>query len=326
MVYGNNAKDIALFSSNFNKIHDNNLDAGYIIFPRASSEEIYGRCIDLSASKYNDIYNNTIINATYAIYLGEIEEASQYNNIYQNTIYNSINGIYLAYSPQNYVYSNRIQNCSVGINLSATNNAVNVQNDITECKLAVSIMGSNNQFYHNNIINNTNQVSIVDQMLFSSSIVYASSVNNTFDNGYPAGGNYWSSFQGTDSNSDGISETPYIINSNSSDRYPFMHPVSFIDYTPPTKPAITYDPTPTPTAPPATEAPTTNPTQTPALTLQPIETTKPKETPTLIPTVTANPEAPELQTLIILPALAGLTLLLVAVGLKKHQGVPPKNP
>lgn len=328
-VYGNQAKDIGLFGSNFNKIYSNFLSSGYVIYPRALGEEVYGRCIDLSASRYNDIYNNTIRDCTEGIHLGEVEEASQYNNIYQNDIYNASVGIRLTYCPENYIYSNNIHNCTGGINLLATNKDVVVQNNITQCLQAVAIMGSNNQIYHNNFVDNTKQASIEDQMLFSSSIVYAYSVNNTFDNGYPAGGNYWSSFQGVDLNSDGISETPYIIRGNSSDRYPFMHPVSFSDYTPPIKPPVTYEPTPTPTAPPATETPaptqTMAPTQTSTPTLQPIETTRPQQT-TPTSTVTSPPEAPELQTLLIIPALVGVALLLVATELKKRQGITPKNP
>jgi len=54
-ITNNPAKTIALFSSNFNRIYSNDLSGGYVIFPRASSEETHGRCIDLSASKYNDI-------------------------------------------------------------------------------------------------------------------------------------------------------------------------------------------------------------------------------------------------------------------------------
>jgi hypothetical protein len=64
-------------------------------------------------------------------------------------------------------------------------------------------------------MNNTNQVS-------------TNSVN-TWDNGYPSGGNYWSDYNGTDlysgpgqniTGSDSIGDTPYVINANNRDRYP----------------------------------------------------------------------------------------------------------
>jgi nitrous oxidase accessory protein NosD len=76
--------------------------------------------------------------------------------------------------------------------------------------------------YHNNIIGNTCQVNSVNSM-------------NTWDDGYPSGGNYWSDYNGTDlysgpyqniTGSDGIGDTPYSppkMNGN-EDHYPLMQP------------------------------------------------------------------------------------------------------
>jgi hypothetical protein len=53
--------------------------------------------------------------------------------------------------------------------------------------------------------------------------------NNTWDNGYPSGGNYWSDYQtkypnATEIDSSGIWNTPYVIDGpNNIDRYPLMH-------------------------------------------------------------------------------------------------------
>ncbi|RLI64672.1 MAG: hypothetical protein DRO67_03850, partial [Candidatus Asgardarchaeum californiense] len=57
---------------------------------------------------------------------------------------------------------------------------------------------------------------------------------NTYDNGYPSGGNYWDDYTGEDnfsgpnqniSGPDGIGDTPYLIPGGSNqDRYPLMHP------------------------------------------------------------------------------------------------------
>jgi len=66
---------------------------------------------------------------------------------------------------------------------------------------------ANNLIFHNNFINNTIQVS-------------SSGSTDFWDNGQQ--GNYWSDYNGTDSNQDGIGDTPYIIEENNTDRYPLM--------------------------------------------------------------------------------------------------------
>jgi len=47
---------------------------------------------------------------------------------------------------------------------------------------------------------------------------------NTWDDGYPSGGNYWSDCTFEDQNSDGICDAPYVIDENNQDNYPLMSP------------------------------------------------------------------------------------------------------
>jgi hypothetical protein len=79
---------------------------------------------------------------------------------------------------------------------------------------------SGNSIFHNNFIGNVKQVA-------------PDSSVNTWDDGYPSGGNYWSDYNGTDTyngpyqnltGSDGIGDTPYVIDANNIDHYPLMNP------------------------------------------------------------------------------------------------------
>jgi parallel beta-helix repeat protein len=67
---------------------------------------------------------------------------------------------------------------------------------------------SDNLIYHNNFIGTT-------------SMIGTNGSTNTWDNGYE--GNYWSDYAGTDSDGDGIGDTPYVIDSNNQDNYPLMN-------------------------------------------------------------------------------------------------------
>jgi len=84
-----------------------------------------------------------------------------------------------------------------------------------------------NKIYHNNFIDNSENV-------------WSWSTLNSWDNGYPSGGNYWSDYTGSDNysgvnqnqpGSDGIGDTPYqrvLTARKVYDRYPFMKPLSKI--------------------------------------------------------------------------------------------------
>jgi len=195
-------------SSNHNSIVGNKL-----------ASNIFGIAL-YSYSSYNSIFGNNVTANQYGIYAHE----GCSNNIIRgnNIIASGQSGVCLLYSANyNSVSENNItSSCYYGIHLAWSSYNSIVGNNITNNALGINIIGSsNNRFYHNNFIGNTQQVYI--------DLGYA----NFWDDGYPSGGNYWSDYTGVDKysgsnqgepSSDGIGDTPYVIDANNQDRYPLM--------------------------------------------------------------------------------------------------------
>jgi PKD repeat protein len=80
-------------------------------------------------------------------------------------------------------------------------------------------------FYHNDFVNNTQEAFVYEAPTEHGPPQTYPTM--TWDNGYPSGGNYWSDYQtkypnATEIDSSGIWNTPYVINENNTDYYPFM--------------------------------------------------------------------------------------------------------
>jgi len=203
----NNFYGIWLGSSSNNSITGNNIIAN----------EEYG--ISHGHSSKNSIFRNNITNNGWD---GIRLFWSSYNNIAENNITNNgFNGIQLWESSDNNIVGNNIANSHYGIQLQgARYNSIFI-NNITNNFYGIGFERSSiNRFYHNNFIHNTRQVYVV-----------VAGYTNDWDNGYPSGGNYWSDYAGVDVKSgtnqdqpcsDGICDTPYIIDADNQDRYPLM--------------------------------------------------------------------------------------------------------
>jgi parallel beta-helix repeat protein len=177
--------------------------------------------IYLHISSGNSVSGNTVANNSYGIWLGD----SSNNSVSGNNITSNWCCIQLYYSSNNNsVSGNNITAsnwCCIQLYYSSNNNSVsgnNIANNLWGIALYYS--SNNNTIYHNNFINNTGQVSSYDS-------------TNVWDDGYPSGGNYWSDYTGLDQKcgpsqdhpgSDGIGDTPYVIDSNNKDNCPLMNP------------------------------------------------------------------------------------------------------
>jgi len=201
---------IQLSSSSNDTVSNNNVTANVlegISLLGCSNDTVSGN--NATANGFEGIYlggcsndtvcgNNATGNGDSGIELGGF---STNNIVSGNNVAANLNGIFILHSANNtFIGNNATGNSFDGIYLYAS---------------------SDNIIYHNNFVGNAAQVSID-----------STSVRNAWDDGYPSGGNYWSDYNGTDlysgpyqnvTGSDGIGDTPYVINANNTDHYPLMY-------------------------------------------------------------------------------------------------------
>jgi parallel beta-helix repeat protein len=199
---GNGRCDVLLWSSSANVLSSNTITAN-----------AFGIWLD-SSSDNNTLSGNGITGNGYGAYL----ESSSGNVLVGNNLTaNSFYGIYLWNSSSDTLSGNNVTGSVFGIWLASSSGNVLVGNNVTNSETGISLSSSSgNTFYHNNFINNAQQVE-------------SDGSPNTWDNGYPSGGNYWSDYQtrypgAAENDSSAIWNTPYVIDNNNTDRYPLMGP------------------------------------------------------------------------------------------------------
>jgi parallel beta-helix repeat protein len=202
---------ITLNGSRQTIVGGNYIDGAYGLFViNSSNNTLIGNAVDafeairLEKSCKNSIHGNTIIWAVQSILLVDMSN----NNEVTENIFRALEGIIIKNSTNNVISDNSVESILIGISLENS---------------------SNNKFYHNNFIN-------MEHVKSHESI-------NIWDDGYPSGGNYWSNYIGVDmysgpyqneTGSDGIGDTPYVIDENNIDHYPLMNPYP----SPPPKPPV----------------------------------------------------------------------------------------
>ena len=185
-----------------NVIHDNEQIS--MLFTNSSRNTVTG----------NNITNNKL-------YGFKLQSASNENNIFANRFAESISGIeFHGDSNNNVVYENWITNNADGIVFfNSFNNSIHDNVIAYNSNIGIYLSSSEgNKFFRNDVVENQRQASC------------RYSGSNIWDNGQE--GNYWSNYNGTDSDGNGIGDEPYLIPCFSitegeiyeTDNYPLMAP------------------------------------------------------------------------------------------------------
>jgi nitrous oxidase accessory protein len=145
------------------------------------------------------------------------------NHITRNRVSTSHTGIFIEAMQNRTIVSNYVTSCVYGIYVHGSHGNVFSENTVENCTRGLWMSdAADNYVYHNNFLKNTAQV-------FNEMSI------NTWDDGYPFGGNYWSDYNGNDSLNgphqnetgfDWIGDTPYFIDDNNKDDYPLILPAS----------------------------------------------------------------------------------------------------
>jgi parallel beta-helix repeat protein len=160
--------------------------------------------ITLSNANYNIINNNTVTsfnealtmqNCSYNVISGNIFEKSQ---LWAVLLGSGSNNVFCG----NLIRDNTGQYDGYGLALGGYGSTA-----------------ENNLFYWNTFVNNNKNVGYNWPL---------NGVGNSWNKNME--GNYWSDYNGTDSNGDGIVDTPYIIDDKNVDHYPLMKPLGPVDF------------------------------------------------------------------------------------------------
>jgi parallel beta-helix repeat protein len=145
------------------------------------------------------------------------------SSIVNNIISKCSDGINLYLSSKNRITSNKITDNSIGIRLWQSNNNEITYNNFFDNQYGISLRVYNygNLIFLNDFKNVYNIDSLDSNNFWNSKEPITYRYNNSAFTNYM--GNYWNDYTGFDTNSDGIGDTPYSINSD-KDNFPLMQP------------------------------------------------------------------------------------------------------
>lgn len=212
---------VTLDSANNTTINQNNFTADLAIY----TPWVLHEGINIESSENNNITQNSFYLLNYDIWV----QFARQNSISNNT---SLYGTFLELvdSSNNIAADNNCTYPFIAFSLRnkstnelTTNNTI-VRNTVVNSSFNVVLNNaSGNLFFHNNFFNSFQNIDML----------YPNSTVESWDNGVE--GNYWTDYNGTDINQDGIGDTPYTLHTNDPallnmsypnnvDHYPLMKP------------------------------------------------------------------------------------------------------
>jgi parallel beta-helix repeat protein len=207
-------------------------------------------CIRVDGSSNNTIVKNRMVNNGQGVWV----EAASNNNIRGNTVTknqygvrlhgssssNTISGnnitasdwanIRLDGSSNNSIIGNTVTNSPMGIHLKTSSDCNSIAGNTMKNNsygVWLELSSSSNKIYHNNFMDDNPQI-----------YINSTAKANSWDDGYPSGGNYWCYYKGVDlcsglrqdeAGSDGIGDQPRTIDVYNTDNYPLMAPCSVLE-------------------------------------------------------------------------------------------------
>jgi parallel beta-helix repeat protein len=234
------AGGIAANSVSATSIHNITVDGNYLPM---TYEAI---AIDLLQSDGVNVDHNRLVNN----YMGILVQSSNSTITNNSILDNSGVGIYLG-GPGISVVSNIIARNDLGIEITSNDNLIKTNEILKNKRLGVLLSGTNNTLIENNIEDHTNSTQgygiQMDPSALNNTFYHNDFENNiihvtwsgpsvrtsSWDNGYPSGGNYWDTYDGSDAftglyqnetGSDNIGDTPYQITEVDTDYYPLKTP------------------------------------------------------------------------------------------------------
>jgi len=165
---------------------------------------------------------NYTINSHYSQNVGYLAFINSTNITIQKIIAeDNVQGVLLAYTTNSLIQNVLFLNNTIGLELLYSSNNTITDDSIVKNSVGINLgYSSINTIFHNSFVKNELQALI------------NASYANSWDKGYPEGGNHWDDYTGVDeksgtyqnqTGSDGIGDVPKIIDVDNMDNYPLMN-------------------------------------------------------------------------------------------------------